>query len=204
MFERRLLEKMRVGLSERVGPDFARGLEMEPWRIDQFAQGMTMTVSAYVLGEKLGQTEEVARLQVPATWWQHWKFSHGPQWLTKRWPVRWQWVLVDYQRADRLTYPHARALPTNEWGVGVFTWQTRVDYQINATDFELDVVHRTPTPEFLHHHELISTLMRTEAMSPNGALPHPVDYAAIRRVLDGLKELGVNPSQLVIRQNEKF
>lgn len=200
--ELRTLEKIRVGLSQRVSPEFARTLEMEPWRIDQFSTGVAMTVSAYVLGEKLGQTEEVARLKVPATWWQHWKHSHGPMWLTKRWPVRWQWVLVNYLRDDQITYPHARVLSTSEWGVGVYSWSTRVNYEINPSEFELDVTTRRPTPEFLHQQEVLSALLKTQAMG--GPADPSVSPVTVLRTLDGLKELGVNPSQLVLRQNEKF
>jgi hypothetical protein len=197
-FQRRVLEKMRIGLSVRVSPQVAQSLEIEPTEMDQFTNDLTLRISTFVLGEKLGKTEEVARLQVPATWWQHWKFSHAPEWFKKRFPVRYQWVLVNYEREERMTYPHAKVLPTSEWGLSVMSWSTHVDYDINATPFELDVVAREPEPEFLRKHELVSFLHRTRPMGDD------FNYGTTLRILDGLKELGVNPDQLVTRQNAKF
>lgn len=201
MFEHRVLEKMRIGLSQRISPAVAASLELDPNGMEQFGTELALRISGFVLGENLGHVEEVARLHTPATWWQHWKHSHAPAWFKRRYPVVYQWVLVNYRRDERITYPHARVMPTAEWGVGVMSWKTTVDYDINPTGFELDSIMREPEQQFLHKRELVSALYRTEAVGPN---PLNIDIGQVLRLLDGLNELGVNPNQLVLRQNEKF
>ncbi len=68
---------------------------------DVMFQAMLIKMKAAVWAEHLGTIE------VPATWWQHFKQAHFPKWLLRRFPVR----MKTYD-ADRL-YPEV-SLPDKQ------------------------------------------------------------------------------------------
>jgi hypothetical protein len=52
------------------------------------SEAMVISMSAYVLAERLARETQQVAFDVPASWWQHWKRDCAPAWLRRRWPVR--------------------------------------------------------------------------------------------------------------------
>lgn len=59
----------------------------------------------------------------PATWWQHWKQDHAPQWWLRRWPVRetaTEHTLVVTVNLRRFhVYPDAPAIPHDGYTIAI-------------------------------------------------------------------------------------
>ena len=46
------------------------------------------------------------QIDFPATWWDHWKQDHGPEWLVKRWPVKSKTTFVTKEIHQHYVCPH--------------------------------------------------------------------------------------------------
>lgn len=97
---------------------------------------LVATLSAHVLGRELApltaeHTVEVTA-DVPADWWQHWKFDHQTRWwmrpFMRRWPPRLagitRYVTLHGDVSRAALFPEANYLPrTDHLGAPVLVWQ---------------------------------------------------------------------------------
>lgn len=92
------LDPVKLGAYIETTMEFRTGIVDDP---GLFIRGMGDRLRIEVTARALGQrvppltTTETAQLaiEVPDTWWQHWKMAHIaawwlPRWVTRRWPVR--------------------------------------------------------------------------------------------------------------------
>lgn len=90
-----VLEKHRVAFQHMVGAEMAQSLKAEIWQ-DEILRGLLVRLSAYVQAERLPPHEatDTATLtvQVPSSWWQHFKYQYQSKWfmrsLVRRKPVK--------------------------------------------------------------------------------------------------------------------
>lgn len=58
-------------------------------------------------------------IEVPKTWWDHWKLEHGPKWLIRKWPVEYKTISVTKEIHQHYVCPHISAKderwPHIEW-----------------------------------------------------------------------------------------
>lgn len=64
-------------------------------------------LETHVLREHIADEVFHSTVEVPATWWDHWKDDHAPAWLIRRHPVRLRSIPVDVQVQRFLNYPEA-------------------------------------------------------------------------------------------------
>ena len=85
---------------------------------EQFRQYAIEFATSVLARRQIGDKQELA-VRHPATWWQHFKFSHLPGWWTRRWPVRWHTTsaTVNFTRYD--TYPGADVPLPQDFGLPV-------------------------------------------------------------------------------------
>lgn len=124
-----LLEWLKVKASTAVDLQVLRDAQVDV-RPD-IADRLIVNLRAYVLAEHLASTTQTDTLNVPATWWDHWKIDHpwAEDWSLRifwsgkgrhrprfgRWLTRWLWLRPAAYQARTLTttwteraiYPHA-------------------------------------------------------------------------------------------------
>jgi hypothetical protein len=97
-FNQEVLNQVRVANRQRVSYEVASGLT--DWDMSYLDDDITQTqvrqLEASVLQHKCPQETVYARgrvaVELPETWWQHWKMDHTGSrwwgWVARRWPVR--------------------------------------------------------------------------------------------------------------------
>lgn len=93
----RFLEQLRLQASEYIGQDVLQSLELRTLE-DVITRGLVVQLRALVLADRHGtqdvSTTETFAVDLPATWWQHWKMDHDNRWwagwLVRRWPTRYE------------------------------------------------------------------------------------------------------------------
>lgn len=65
-------------------------------------------LSAYVLKEEFEPVTETLTQSIPATWWQHFKRDHFPNWLVRRFPVRTIALTATLTCVPKAIYPRAK------------------------------------------------------------------------------------------------
>ena len=89
------------------------GLEFESV-IEPMLRGMIYRIKTYVLAEEIDNRKKDVKFTytIPASWWHHFKKSHFPKWLLKRFPVKY----IEYYKTKTVTfrkyatYPRANIL----------------------------------------------------------------------------------------------
>lgn len=66
--------------------------------------GMDVTLAMEKKFLMLETVEESVNITIPTTWFQHWKRDNAPQWVLKRWPVKYSTVFVP--KVIRKCCPH--------------------------------------------------------------------------------------------------
>jgi hypothetical protein len=112
---RRVLEMQRVTAASRVPAFIAHTarLDVERAMLDE----LVYRLSAFVLADKFVDDVYTVTVNVPASWWQHFKRDCLPQWWRNRWPVKEEQIRrrVEFMRYN--TYPNASfALPEERFG----------------------------------------------------------------------------------------
>ncbi len=112
---------MRTTMPKEAVDAMIRGIEeaVEKEGMDkELLRGATLSVSPWVgyLGEAFafhlrqtfactGPVEEERNFYVPATWWQHFKQDHMPEWFKRRFPVEMMTLNVRYTKFAKIC-PH--------------------------------------------------------------------------------------------------
>lgn len=124
-----LLEFMKAEVARVVSHQAAQSLSWSTNDRLDFVDGMVHQLRTYVLAERLPPEKvtgsKALHVEVPATWWQYFKFQYEPTWwlgwFVRRRPVRWVGknflftMAVDLQRFR--TYPEPRIVfPVDEFG----------------------------------------------------------------------------------------
>ncbi len=86
-----LLEKIMMRADTRISRDVLKTMRLEAWA-DDMVDGLTYSLTGYMLGEHISQQTFKLKYQVPASWWQMFKGDSRlvPAWFTNRWPVRYE------------------------------------------------------------------------------------------------------------------
>lgn len=74
---------------------------------DPITNLLTAKLSAYVLTREVHRGTDAHLFRTPATWWQHLKADHFPQWYKRRWPVRYTDTEVKFDYRLVHAYPQA-------------------------------------------------------------------------------------------------
>jgi hypothetical protein len=111
----RVLDKRRVAV-QNIMPAGLKDVQAEEVR-DWMYENLLVRLSAYVLTEQLADEYHPVSLGLPATWWQHLKQDHAPEWFKRRWPVRFRKMTCQIHVRTSGTYPDMKmALPPGEFG----------------------------------------------------------------------------------------
>jgi hypothetical protein len=128
--EQHVLEKLKVvsqlAVERSVLPRFVRdNAKLEVRDADPFTDRLIFQLRSMVLADKLVEERQTVTLDIPASWWQHfkrdsWLGRHRPQWMRKRWPVRFTTMRQTVQFQRYRNYPDASIpLPPERFGAPV-------------------------------------------------------------------------------------
>lgn len=162
---------------------------------------MLVTFQAQMLAGQTANDTHVYTVEHPATWWQHLKLSRAPSWFTKRWPVSYAVTRIKADWKQYATYPRAdMGLPAAKFGYPITI--NMAETEVLGSPYKVERLADEPSkPAYISRHELVSRLYGTEAMRslerPSMTDYPPSPQAMVYVVLDGLKEVGVNPDELL-------
>jgi len=134
-FKQRVLERTQLRLQYPISAYVANSACFD--LIEMTGEKLLMTIMAEVLTDHVETLRQTAKLNVPATWWQHFKQDHEQNWfmrkLIKRRPIRYTTWSSDVIFERLMRYPDARiALPESQFGHPVICesvthgdWSTR-------------------------------------------------------------------------------
>lgn len=160
-------------------------------QLEQNAHEALARLTACVLARRLVGDQQLLEVRHPATWWQHLKLSL-PQWVQKRWPVRYCVTRAKASFAKYDTYPEANILPA-EYGkpvqVDIISWTGPSDgWGADCDGSHTATVRSTPVNpgrQFVGKIRLAAELAHLTGHREAGA------------IIATLERLGVNTSQLV-------
>ena len=76
---------------------------------EYIAKQIVFNVRSWILdGHKVDRVVPTT-IEFPATVWDHWKLKHGPHWLVKRWPVKFEKTIVPKEIHKHYLCPHINA-----------------------------------------------------------------------------------------------
>src|SRR5258708_6053847 len=113
--EKHGLEQLTVVSQMAVARSELPGFVRDHAKLDAVADVITghliFSLKSVVLAEKLAQEQQTVTLNIPASWWQHfkrdsWLGRHRPQWMRKRWPVRFTTMRQTVRLAHRPAFAH--------------------------------------------------------------------------------------------------
>lgn len=85
-----------------------------------FGKYLKVAIRSLVPQQKLAKDSYTESYEVPASWWEHWKQDHAPEWLKARWPVQYLRKKLTIRVERSLLYPEAKfALPHDKVGYPV-------------------------------------------------------------------------------------
>lgn len=84
-------------------PGAAANLELRT-RIDRLRDGLFLQLRTWLL--KAPHPAKMVTLNAPATWWDHFKVRWFPEWLNRRYPVRYGYE-TEYEYGPIYVCPHA-------------------------------------------------------------------------------------------------
>lgn len=121
------LHRKKVAAREEVSEYVLNNarLDVEKYVMDRLVYNLTTFVMSERLAPDVVEIVVDAKAEVPASWWQHLKRDHFPQWYTRRWPVVNEVVVSPYHGSvnieRELTYPAStQILPEDPWGAPVY------------------------------------------------------------------------------------
>lgn len=131
-FTQRVLQIAKVGAGQIIPAYVARTAEFTMQ--EQMGSDMLLSLSAEVLRDHIVDEVQTVTLEVPATWWQHFKADHrdrfGFRWLLRWRPIRWDTWTKEVRFDRYYDYPDAGiALPEDHFGKFI------VNEQITQTDW---------------------------------------------------------------------
>jgi hypothetical protein len=211
---RLILERIKVGVQELISPEVMAGMNVSVQASDFLADQLVARLKLNLLAGTLVNERQTHHFEVPATWWQHWKHDHQGSWYARRF-VAWRGIRytatgITAHYRQNAALPQAR-LPLQDKRLGYPV----IFENLSAVEpfGQFSESHHTEPGErvrFMSERELASRLMYSEAVqavhlaiaSRGGNLlisTHDL-YMIVEHVLRALKEMGVNPSQLVQEQ----
>lgn len=121
-----ILQKVKVGSRQKLPAYVAATADLDVY-LEPLAQMLIASLRAYVLAEHLVNQEHEVSLEVPASWWDHFKrdsrlWARLPGRLRDRRPVRYTRMkrTVTFNRYH--AYPEASILPSGRFGAPV-VWE---------------------------------------------------------------------------------
>lgn len=179
-----------------IGGTLRGSLEVD---IEHLGYELLMKLQGTVLATKVHAADRTYWMRVPASWWQHWKHSHGPHWVTRRWPVRFHEVMLEETSARYRTYPGAKIhLPPKVFGAAV-TKEIIQYTQANSSPWL--VGHEDDQDAYLSAMELAHQIFQDISLQMPYDEMRLFNMTSVVRILDALKKYGVNPNELVMKKN---
>lgn len=80
------LEQHQLWMSQSL-PIGLQGVKY--WKEDIY-NGVRVSMTAYVMAEKVAEETVYMDVRYPIDWWNHWKRDKAPTWLVRRWPVKYK------------------------------------------------------------------------------------------------------------------
>jgi hypothetical protein len=133
-FTRRILHIVRVGTSQVIPSYVARTASFTTQ--EHMGSNMLLGLTANVLRDHIVHEVQTVTLEVPATWWQHFKAEHSNGFIirrfTKRFPIRWETWTRDVTFDRYYDYPDASIqLPEDQFGrFVVYENSTQTDWKL--------------------------------------------------------------------------
>lgn len=225
--EQHAMRSMRIAVARaasdeesrhRIGSYTAGSMDAETRRSADFWNDMVGVLTTQVLANRLVGDEQTLRVQIPATWWQHLKYSlpdrlkrwlgaeRGPAWLRRHWKVRYQTASARVSFTKWHTYPKADVpVPSPEhFGYPVIWEEADFDPVVNESSWSasVDSGQVSMSRRYLTGNELgiyIASEIdkRTGFFYPQDKNLRPQDAA--RLVIQIFRDWGLNPDNLVQR-----
>jgi len=105
-----VLEWRKFAAAQQIPVNMLENLEFSVHH-DHFFRLLLMRLTKSVLAEHLAEEEYSARARFPATWWDHWKETHGQTWLgplwMRKWPPRFTYREATMKIEHAFLYPEA-------------------------------------------------------------------------------------------------
>lgn len=102
-----VLKQLQVGSQVKIPRQILHTLTIEE-RVDDVFGQIVYELRAMIPAEQLKDEEHTVSFKRPRTWWQHLKHTYLPDWLLRRFPVRWD---VEIRKFDVKTYALYPELP---------------------------------------------------------------------------------------------
>lgn len=131
-FTERILHIVRVGARQIIPEHVARTASFSVQ--EQMGRDMILGLSAEVLRDHIVNEVQTVTLEVPASWWQHFKADHrdrfGFRWFVKRFPILWETWNKEVRFDRYYDYPDAAiSLPEDKFGKYiVYETSTQTDW----------------------------------------------------------------------------
>lgn len=124
-----LLEWRKVATSHNISPEVIESAELHEW-VEPVSRMLVVSLTTFVLTDRLGPEKVTREAKVPETWWQHTKLVHFPtfsKWLRR--PPRMRTIELTVNVEDTVLFPHAERTYPSELGKPVFHRAVNVDFQ---------------------------------------------------------------------------
>lgn len=204
-YERILMERLRIGVTEAIGPEVANQLELDIEKL--MTDRLIYKLTTKVLARAIIRDTRTYSVGHPASWWQHLKFDLIkkrliPDRIAWRWPVKWNHTEIAVHFKQYETYPRSSTmLPPSRFGYPIIveTASSDIDSKFPVSqDGGLAEDDCMPKSEIVHR--ILRHASKANASRYSARLVTPTD---IYDVLEALEYLGVHTAGLVKRDGER-
>ena len=129
--EQILLHWRKVATTCNLSPNMVADAEIHEW-LDVVADNLALSLSSFVLSDKLETKKVVREVTVPETWWQHTKMVHFPtfsKWMRRPPRMRTHTLTVDVE--NEVAFPQAKVRYPRELGKPVRLQTFNVDFSLS-------------------------------------------------------------------------
>lgn len=114
------LKSLTFQIEQHFGKFF---LESTKITVNNLADSLAIRMRSYILGQEDHQRYSVS-VDIPATWWQHFKQDHAPGWFVRRFPVKTKTVPRTVEFNHKMLFPKADVVPDH---LGPVVFHTHTD-----------------------------------------------------------------------------
>src|ERR1700744_2788908 len=112
-----IIDLKKVGV-QHLMPAFVA--QTAKYEVHAVAETLAYELTAYVLSQHVADLRQEVTIDIPASWWQHFKRDRAPKWFVRRYPVKTATMRKVFYLDRFRTYPDANyALPQETFGKSV-------------------------------------------------------------------------------------
>jgi hypothetical protein len=207
VYEQALMERLRIGVSDIIGPEVAAHLEVEAIG-KMLEEHLLAKLTVKVLSRAIIRDTRTYHVEHPTSWWQHLKHDLYarrllPWRIKQRWPVKYGRTEIRVHFKQYETYPKATTtLPPSRFGYPVVIETASHDinskFPVNYDGTLAPENDCMSKPELVNH--ILRYVLKTgmfDLGAPDYRSMSPTD---VYNVLEALEDLGVHTAGLVKRR----